>query len=416
MMKLYDFLLKHINKHLNKIAFINNNLTYKELLQIINKKKNDYLKKNKIIICKSKNKIDLAIEILAILASNNIPLIANEKIINSLKEDKKSYQDLAFIVFSSGTTNKEKGIMLSDENIINNILGINRMFSLKNNKKNIIIIRPLIHISALVGELLYSLYKGLSIYFYEDILFPNKINEAINTYNINILGTTPTIFKRIYDYKCDLASLKHVVLSGEILNSKLIVDFYNYYNNITFYNAYGMSENSPRATYIKGNDLITHLNSVGKPLINTKIIIKNNEILIKGKSLMKGYYKNKKLTKNRIINGYFHTKDCGYFKDNYLYVTGRIDNLIIKYGVNIFPEEIEEIVRKYKNVSDCLVYKIKGKDTDLIGLKVVGDVSIDKLKQYLIKNLEAIKIPSEISIEKNLKLTESGKIKRWMIL
>ena len=65
-MKLYDFLLKHINKHLNKIAFINNNLTYKELLQIINKKKNDYLKKNKIIICKSKNKIDLAIEILAI--------------------------------------------------------------------------------------------------------------------------------------------------------------------------------------------------------------------------------------------------------------------------------------------------------------------------------------------------------------
>ena len=131
---------------------------------------------------------------------------------------------------------------------------------------------------------------------------------------------------------------------------------------------------------------------------------------------MKGYYKNKKLTKNRIINGYFHTKDCGYFKDNYLYVTGRIDNLIIKYGVNIFPEEIEEIVRKYKNVSDCLVYKIKGKDTDLIGLKVVGDVSIDKLKQYLIKNLEAIKIPSEISIEKNLKLTESGKIKRWMIL
>ena len=115
--------------------------------------------------------------------------------------------------------------MLSDENIINNILGINRMFSLKNNEKNIIIIRPLIHISALVGELLYSLYKGLSIYFYEDILFPNKINEAINTYNINILGTTPTIFKRIYDYKCDLASLKHVVLSGEILNSKLIVDF-----------------------------------------------------------------------------------------------------------------------------------------------------------------------------------------------
>ena len=82
-------------------------------------------------------------------------------------------------MFTSGTTSTSKGVMLTDENIINNILGNDDCLNISNDE-SILIIRPLVHISALVGELLFALYKGLTIHFYEDTLVPRKINQYIN--------------------------------------------------------------------------------------------------------------------------------------------------------------------------------------------------------------------------------------------
>ena len=420
-MKLYNFLLSKMLTYGNKIAFANSNITYRKLIKIVKEQSKQYKEKGKLIHTTKNEKEKQAIEILSILASKNVCVPITDKyglkqkkyVVDLISDDKNIYDDLSFIMFTSGTTSTSKGVMLTDENIINNILGNDDCLNISR-EENILIIRPLVHISALVGELLFALYKGLTIHFYEDTLVPRKINQYINENSITILGSTPTMFNMFLKTKCNLMSLKHAVISGERLSKEIAVSLINNYSHINFYNVYGMTENSPRATCLNNNDFNVFVGSVGKPLLNTDIKIINNEICIKSKSIMKGYYKNKELTNKKIINGYYHTGDAGYFNEyGYLYVLGRIDNMIIKSGVNIYPEEIENQVRKYENVKDCLVYKITDEnDLENIGLKVVGDVSISKLLRYLCKALPSIMVPSKITIVDKLDKTPSGKLKR----
>lgn len=420
-MKLYNFLLSKMLTYGNKIAFANSNITYRKLIKIVKEQSKKYKEKGKLIYTTKNEKEKQAIEILSILASKNVcvPIIdkygikQKQYVVDLIGDDKNTYEDLAFIMFTSGTTSTSKGVMLTDENIINNILGNNNCLNISS-EENILIIRPLVHISALVSELLFALYKGLTIHFYEDTLVPRKINQYINENNITMLGSTPTMFNMFLKTKCNLKLLKHAIISGEKLSRELAVSLINNYPHINFYNVYGMTENSPRATCLNNNDFNVFIGSVGKPLIHTDIKIIDNEICIKSKSIMKGYYKNKELTNKKIIDGYYHTGDAGYFNEyGYLYVLGRIDNMIIKSGVNIYPEEIENEVRKYENVKDCLVYKITDEnDLENIGLKVVGDVSISKLLKHLCLSLPSIMVPSKITIVDKLDKTPSGKLKR----
>ena len=420
-MKLYNFLLSKMLTYGNKIAFANSNITYRKLIKIVKEQSKKYKEKGKLIHTTKNEKEKQAIEILSILASKNVCVPITDKygikqkqyVVDLISDDKNTYEDLAFIMFTSGTTSTSKGVMLTDENIINNILGNDNCLNVSSNE-NILIIRPLVHISALVGELLFALYKGLTIHFYEDTLVPRKINQYINENNITMLGSTPTMFNMFLKTKCNLKSLKHAIISGEKLSKELSMSLTNNYPHINFYNVYGMTENSPRATCLNNNDFNVFIGSVGKPLIHTDIKIIDNEICIKSKSIMKGYYKNKELTNKKIINGYYHTGDAGYLNEyGYLYVFGRIDNMIIKGGVNIYPEEIENEVRKHENVKDCLVYKITDEnDLENIGLKVVGDVSISKLLKHLCLSLPSIMVPTKIIIVEKLDKTPSGKLKR----
>ena len=420
-MKVYNFLLSKMLTYGNKVAFANSNITYRKLIKIVKEQSKKYKENGKLIYTTKNEKEKQAIEILSILASKNVCIPITDKygikqkqyVVDLISDDKNTYEDLAFIMFTSGTTSTSKGVMLTDENIINNILGNEDCLNISNDE-SILIIRPLVHISALVGELLFALYKGLTIHFYEDTLVPRKINQYINENDITMLGSTPTMFNMFLKTKCNLKSLKHAIISGEKLSKELAVSLINNYPHINFYNVYGMTENSPRATCLNNNDFNVFIGSVGKPLIHTDIKIIDNEICIKSKSIMKGYYKNKELTTKKIIDGYYHTGDAGYFNEyGYLYVLGRIDNMIIKSGVNIYPEEIENEVRKYENVKDCLVYKITDEnDLENIGLKVVGNVSISKLLKHLCLSLPSIMVPSKITIVDKLDKTPSGKLKR----
>ncbi len=420
-MKLYNFLLSKMLTYKDKIALANSNITYRQLIKIVEEQSKQYKKIGNLIHTNKESKEKQAIEILSILASKNVCVPITRKyglkqrqyVVDLINNDNNTYEDLAFIMFTSGTTSTSKGVMLTDENIIYNILGNDQCLNFSSNE-NILIIRPLVHISALVGELLYGLYKGMTIHFYEDILVPRKINHFINENNVTVLGSTPTMFNMFIKTKCNLKSLKHAVISGERLSKEIAISLVNTYSHIHFYNVYGMTENSPRATCLNHNDFKLFVGSVGKPLAHTSIKIIHQEICIKSKSMMKGYYKNKELTNQTIIDGYYHTKDAGYINEyGYLYVLGRIDNVIIKGGLNIYPEEIENEVKKYESVQDCLVYKMIDKNGfENIGLKVVGDVTVNELLKFLSQSLPSIMLPNKIDIVDKLEKTPSGKLKR----
>ncbi len=142
------------------------------------------------------------------------------------------------------------------------------------------------------------------------------------------------------------------------------------------------------------------------------------EIQVKGEAVMKGYYQYGKICRNSFDNGWFNTGDIGYIDSNgYLYIKGRIKNIIIVAGKNIYPEEVEDILMKNENILFAHVYAIPSKITNE---KVVADIcvrsgafiSLKAVMEFCRKNMDKYMIPNEIHFVTQQSINFSGKLCR----
>ena len=132
---------------------------------------------------------------------------------------------------------------------------------------------------------------------------------------------------------------------------------------------------------------------------------------------MKGYYKQSEITSETIRSDWLHTGDLGYFDaEGYLYLTGRIKNIIISGGINIYPEEIEQILLQHECVEDvCVVgeeHKMMG-EMPIAKLVLKSDMTSAELKQYCSQRLADYKVPIRFDFVESLSKTYNGKIKRF---
>ena len=192
-------------------------------------------------------------------------------------------------------------------------------------------------------------------------------------------------------------NLEYIISGGAYLDPKYVKWFRSI--GIEILNGYGITECSPVLAVNRNN---YHKDgSVGQVVKDTEIKILDNEILVKGKIVMLGYYKDEKSTKEVIKNGYFHTGDFGYLdSDGFLFITGRKKNLIIlSNGENISPETIEEKLMKDKGVCEVVIYSKNNKliaaiypNEEYIGNKKYFDNLIYKYNQNIPKNHQIAKI------------------------
>jgi len=344
----------------------------------------------------------------------------------------RELSDVALILLSSGTTNLPKGIMLTDKNIISNIMAISEYLRLYPQDK-ILLIKNINHASSITGELLVGIYNGCTIYFTSKIPSSTFILEFIDKKGISIFFAIPSILKGIVDNKnvfnYHLSSLRIINFYGAVMPDVIIEELAERFPEINLIYSYGLTEASPRVSYIFKDDLLRKKKSSGRPIGNVEIFIKDinevdvqngdiGEIVVKGPNVMKGYYKNKNLTEKVLKNGLLFTGDHGYLDDDgYVYVTGRKDNLIIISGKNVYPEEIENLINNMNGVREVLVDKVPD---ELTGYKLVAYIVIDKdvlLSEIEVFNfcknkLEDYKIPNKIIFVNELKKTVSGKIIR----
>ena len=154
-------------------------------------------------------------------------------------------------------------------------------------------------------------------------------------------------------------NIEYIICGGAYLDPKYIIFFRSIGINIL--NGYGITECSP-VVAVNRNHYYRD-GSVGQIVKGAEIKIKENEILVKGKMVMLGFYKDKKATDEVLKDGYFHTGDFGYIdKDGFLFITGRKKNLIIlSNGENISPEVIEEELSHDEAVSEIIVYENNNK-------------------------------------------------------
>lgn len=339
----------------------------------------------------------------------------------------KTPKDVVIMLGTSGSTSNPKRVMLTEQQLLDNAHAIIGSLGF-NNDDVFLVISSFSFSAANTAQLIAPLLLSAKIVLFDSVVHPGKIVRCIKNHGITTTAIVPSLLHIWANYDFDpedTKTLRMLCLSGSIpahddivaLNAKLP------YTEIS--NNYGMTEAAPRISCQR------HANeypmSVGKPLKNVAIRIvdefgneaergKVGQIAVSSPSLMSGYYANPDETARTIRNGWLVTGDAGYINgDGNLIINGRIKNIIISNGMNIYPEEIEEVINKNPHVAESMV---KGTESDIYGevpvAFVVSDGSITEweLIEYCRRFLQELKVPRQIFFVDKLDKTGSGKIRR----
>lgn len=334
-----------------------------------------------------------------------------EAVLGSMSEDepaiKGSGNDPAVLMYTSGTTGKPKGVILTHNNLFWASIGLAHTVDWAH-KYRYLSVAPLFHIGGL-APIFANIHVGCTTVFMPDF-DPVKAWQTIEQEKINFAMTVPVMLQfmqLVPDIdKMDLSSLKHLICGGSAVPQSLIADYRE--KGIDVHQVYGATEYSGAISFWSPDMGFEKSNSMGKMVFHgdVRILDPNNgkemltgevgEICILGPQVFKGYWDNEKATNNALINGYYRSGDLGLKDDQgFLYVVDRLKDMIISGGENIYPAEIESVIRTKLNVADVAVvgkpdakwgevpiaFIVKGEGSELEESKVI-DVCRDNLAKY----------------------------------
>jgi long-chain acyl-CoA synthetase len=324
---------------------------------------------------------------------------------------------LSILLFTSATTDKAKAVMLSHRNISTNLSAMSSMVYIDPSDIFLSVL-PIHHTYECTCGFLCPIYRGATIAFCEGLRhIPKNLQESKATVMLAVPLIYEAIYRRIWDQvakKPGLANkLKIAIKVSNVLRSvginitkKIFAAIHNTFGGnlrlfisgaaaidpivakgfrdlgILFVQGYGLTECSPIVAL--NRDKIFRYDAAGLPLPNLEVKIHNpgpdgvGEIIVKGPSIMMGYYENIEETQKALKDGWFYTGDLGYIDNNgFVYVTGRKKNVIVtKNGKNIYPEEIETLLNRSDYIKESLVF---GKDDSVYGDVVVSAIIVPEL-------------------------------------
>ena len=332
----------------------------------------------------------------------------------------------ALIMCTSGTTGIPKGAMLSERNIMTNVSDIAEYFVM-DRSDTILIVRPLYHCAVLTGEFLTALIRGACVRFYSGQFNPMMTLELIRENAITAFCGTPTLLSVMARFKRDsyTDTLRHICVSGECMGAEVGERIADAFPQCAIYHIYGLTEACPRVSYLPPEYFRAYPDCVGVPLRSVSVKILDpqgkpcgeNEagiLYVKGDNVMLGYYRQPEKTREILRDGWLCTGDVALINSaGFLKIKGRNDDLIIRSGMNIYPAEIEAVLKQDPRVREVLAYGFRNQLSTQIGLKVVGDfASVDEVKQLCLRLLPPYQHPSAIELLEELPKNGSGKVIR----
>jgi len=385
-----------------------------------------------------------------------------------------SIDDVASLLYTSGTTAKPRGVMLTHKNLYANFHSLSSL-NICTPQDNVLSVLPLHHSYAFTVTLMLPLFCGAKI-TYIDSLRTDLLLSAMRETKVTLMAVVPellnvilnSIHERIKRLPLALRAfvaitknvtftlsqicganlsrllfknihsrfggcLRFLVSGGAKLSPSVALELMKF--GFRLFEGYGLTETSPVVAL--GKKTRKKISSVGRPIKGVNVRIDNpdkhniGEILISGDNVMKGYYKRPEETARVIKDGWFHSGDLGFIDSSgYLYITGRIkDVIVLSSGKNIYPEEIEEYYRKSPYIKEiCVIDVTQRQKSGLYGVIVpdydyfrkMQEIKIaDKIK-WEVENL-AKKAPlfrhlmGFIIVKEPLPKTALGKIKRYEV-
>lgn len=342
-----------------------------------------------------------------------------------------SNSDVMLLLHTSGTTSSPKRVMLTHKNLICNIKSNVSSLQLTNQDVGLIAL-PMVFGYCNTAQFLSYLYVGAKFVIMPSLFYPSIFFNIVETKRITNFTAVPTMLNMLLKFQnekqYDYCSLKYVCFGGGFISPVVLRELVEKFPKVHFIQTYGQTECSPRVTALLPPFTITKMGSVGRPIPNVDIkVISDNgiecnagevgTIFVKGNNVMKGYYKNPDATELIIKNGWVNTGDIGYIdNDGFLFLKGRNKNIIISGGINIYPEEVEEIIKEIDGVEQVCV---RGKYDEEMGEVPIAEVvrkyewlTEKNILKYCYEKLSFYKVPKFIEFVEKIQVTYNGKIKR----
>jgi len=351
--------------------------------------------------------------------------------------------DPTILIYTSGTTAMPKGVMLTYGGMSEYVLSGVEMANPEDESPEVMLVSvPFFHVAGATTMCL-AVYGGRKLVILPQFS-PEGWLEAVQRERVTLSFVVPTMLKRIMEHpnfdSYDLSSLKSITYGAAPMPYEVVRRAVDVFPSVDLNNAYGQTETNSTLTFLGPDDhkiaglegevlelKLKRLRSVGRPRDDVFVMIMDNsnqmlgpneegEICVASGRVMAGYYGNEEATHEAIQDGILHTGDVGYLDDeNYLFITGRKKDLIIRGGENISPGEIEAVLMSHPNVEDAAVIGVPdvewGEVVKAVVVPVEGSApSPEELTAYTKQHLSSFKAPQYFAFVEELPRNPMGKV------
>jgi len=339
------------------------------------------------------------------------------------------YRDPALYLYTSGTTARPKGVILTHDNLVANVESCQRAGEF-DRRDAFLCLLPFFHTYAITGTVLLPLLNGCRIVLV-DRFQATKVLGLIQDHKISVFLAIPSMYRVLAGTQgdFDVSSLRFPISGGEPLPLAVAEAFERRFN-VPIFEGYGQTEAAPVVTL----NTPDHRKSgtIGRALPNVEVAIWDDqnqvlpagqvgEVMVRGRNVMKGYHHLPEETAKTITDGWLHTGDLGNLDtDGFVTITGRKKDLIISAGENIYPREIEEALAQHPRVKEVAVIGVKdevrGEVPKAFVIAREGEKLEEKeLRSFCRENLPNYKVPKYFEIVPDLPRTPTGKVLKRML-
>jgi long-chain acyl-CoA synthetase len=338
---------------------------------------------------------------------------------------------VAVVIYTSGTTGLPKGVMLTHHSLLY-MAAVSARIRLLTSSDRLYGVLPMTHAVGLSVVLLGALLSGAQIYLVPRF-DPVAAIATLQKEEITVVLGVPSMFSVLVEYaklkqisSLRFPALRVVSASGAPLTSTIKADTERLIGMV-LNNGYGVTECSPTIAQARRDEPRSDL-SVGKilPGMEAKLVDNNGNVVpageigelhVRGPNIMKGYYHSPEETKLALnSDGWFNTRDLARFEDGHLFIVGRSKELIVRFGFNVYPAEIEAVLSSHPDVARAAVIgrtveAIKGGEEVIAFVELASGSPTDPetLNEFASKKLAAYKRPSRIVILDEMPVTPTGK-------